>query len=133
MGEKNPVLEKYIKQVGALLQCPSAEKKRFLTAFREQLLDAGVDSISDIAEFHARFGAPETIAQGFLSEGSDLTYIKRKTGVRKIVLLGVLAALAIFLIVMIAELVENHQQATGHGEEVLIEFGTTIYAEDFAR
>ena len=117
--------EAYLRSVGALLDCPVAERKRLLrrlegavTAYLEDTPDA------DETELIKNFGAPEACAAQLLEECDPAVVadIRRKKKRRNRILVAALAALLTLAVIVAAYL-------WFYGKLVVIE--TTHYADGF--
>lgn len=117
--------EKYLRSVGRLLDCSSAERKRLLErlgnavdAYLEDAPNAGE------AELRENFGAPEVCAARLLEEcdPAEMADIRRRRTRRSRILVAVLAALLALAVGVAAYLWSN-------GGLVIIE--TTHYENGF--
>ena len=124
----NKAKKRYLNAVKKNLRCSSRQRKAFLaelnvslTAFLSEIPEA------DEAQLCAAFGAPESVAEDFLStlEAKD---IKKAFSWKRIVLIGVIVALLLWGAMMITVLIDAHFDTHGTGVEALIdrEAGTSI-------
>lgn len=129
---RNKMIDKYIKSVGSLLQCPAGEKKAFLARLRDELGSAELPEDASFDDICERFGAPEALAAGMTADGADPRYLKKKTSVARIVAIAAAALLAIAVICVVFELIDNHRQANGYGKEYGVEYVTAVLTEEDA-
>ncbi len=119
---KNNMIERYIKETGALIQCPAAEKKAFLSRLREEIGELPQEEIGSVEALYERFGAPQELAQSLMSDGADLEFIKKRTRLRTGILAAVAAVLLIIAAAVVIELIDNHRQSSGYGKEYVVEY-----------
>lgn len=115
-------IEKYISDVNSHLLCSSKKKKEIIEDIRGAVLDfaenSGAENIEDV---YKHFGTPEELAKAHLAE-LDPKQIKKKVNIRRIILLGVIAALAMIAFVLIYELVDSHREIRGIFSENISEY-----------
>ena len=103
----------YLKQVKKALPGTTAQKKAYLkklSADIEERLEE--DPALDEAALIRAFGAPDEVAAGFL-EALDTTTVKKAFGWKKIVLIGVIAAILIWLVAVITMWIDGHKNLDG--------------------
>lgn len=113
--------KQYLKEIQKQLVCSGKQRKQFLDAFSdnmdEYLKDNPDASLSDLQE---AMGTPQEIAENFLANESP-AHIKKRMGIVKWVIVGIVAALVIFIIYLTAILIDAHQAIRGHGKEEIVD------------
>lgn len=126
----NREIKKYILDVKSYLICDWRTRQKFLKDLKNDINDF-VDEKEDVTieDIRNRFGEPEKISRSFL-EGADLKKIKRRMNFGKTIILGVIAALLIWLGALLfaiihpyveepkAYMVEEMHNGTGEGEVI---------------
>ena len=113
-------LKKYYNEISTVLICERKQKKAFIKD-----LSANVDEYlavcpeADIDKIKAEFGTPEEIASSFIAN-SDTIKIKKKLDIKKLILIAVVVALAIYLAFIIISLIDVHTEAHGYMEEGVV-------------
>ena len=115
----NEAKRHYLDAVKKNLRCSGRQKKAFLdelnaslTAFLSETPEA------DEAQLCEAFGAPETVAEDFLST-LDAKDIQKAFGWKKIVLIAVIAALLLWGFVLTLELIDAHIDTHGYSKVVI--------------
>lgn len=120
--------KQYLKEIQKQLVCSGKQRKQFLDAFSdnmdEYLKDNPDASLSDLQE---AMGTPQEIAENFLANESP-AHIKKRMGIVKWVIVGIVAALVIFIIYLTAMLIDSHKAQRGHFHYVISE-GEVIIEE----
>ena len=117
--------KQYCKAVSAAVVCDSRQKRAFMKTLRADVgeyLTLQPDATGE--QLAARFGTPQEIAAGFLT--ADPARAAKRLRLRKIVLFAVLAALLLYLVFLIASLIDVHEEAHGVFEEGLLAVQTWI-------
>lgn len=93
----NREIKRYIVSVKSYLICDWRTRQKFLKDLKNDINDF-VDEKEDVTmdDIRDRFGEPEKISRSFL-EGADLKKIKRRMSFGKTIIVGVIAALLIWL------------------------------------
>ncbi len=93
----NREIKKYIIDVKSYLICDWRTRQKFLKDLKNDINDF-VDEKEDVTieDIRNRFGEPEKISRSFL-EGADLKKIKRRMNFGRTIIVGVIAALLIWL------------------------------------
>ena len=109
----------YLKKVKKELRCPAKRKRAFLAEleaglreFAQELPDLTIDQLIDA------FGTPQKQAQDFM-ETLDAKEIKKAFTWKQVVVLGVIAALLIWLGVVVTLWIDGHNDINGYGEEYI--------------
>ncbi|MDE5963781.1 MAG: hypothetical protein K2G65_00060 [Eubacterium sp.] len=97
----NREINKYIIDVKSYLICDWRTRQKFLKDLKNDINDF-VDEKEDVTmdDIRDRFGEPEKISRSFL-EGADLKKIKRRMNFGRTIIVGVIAALLIWLGVLL--------------------------------
>ena len=113
--------KQYLKEIQKQLVCSGKQRKQFLDDFSdnmdEYLKDNPDASLSDLQE---AMGTPQEIAENFLANESP-AHIKKRMGIVKWVIVGIVAALVIFIIYLTAMLIDIHKAQRGHFHDVISE------------
>lgn len=93
----NREIKKYIIDVKSYLICDWRTRQKFLKDLKNDI-NAFADEKEDVTieDIRNRFGEPEKISRSFL-EGADLKKIKRRMNFGRTIIVGVIAALLIWL------------------------------------
>lgn len=93
----NREIKKYIIDVKSYLICDWRTRQKFLKDLKNDI-NAFADEKEDVTieDIRNRFGEPEKISRSFL-EGADLKKIKRRMNFGRTIIVGVIAALFIWL------------------------------------
>lgn len=93
----NREIKKYIIDVKSYLICDWRTRQKFLKDLKNDINDF-VDGKEDVTmdDIRDRFGEPEKISRSFL-ENADLKKIKRRMSFGRTIIVGVIAALLIWL------------------------------------
>lgn len=118
-------IEKYISDVSSKLLCSKEKKKELIEDIRSAVFDFAEGSgTKDIADIYEQFGTPEELAKAHMSE-LDPAQIKKKVNIRRVLIITLIIAIAIFLIFLIGVFFDTH--GDGHGNiSITIEEGTTF-------
>lgn len=114
-------IDNYIKNVGKNLLCSRELKKRYLRQF-----EAGVcefiesNGISSMDEVIAHFGEPEDIAKNLMSY-TDVSKMRRAISWKKLIIAFLAIAMCVYLVAVVIELVDNHDDTHGYGIESIID------------
>ena len=112
----------YLKQVKKELRC-SARQKRALVqplsqALQEYVQENGAVTVEQVT---AAFGTPQQQAQDFM-ETLEASEFKKAFTLKRIVLIGVIAALVIWCAVAVAALIDGHNDIQGYSKTVISDF-----------
>lgn len=120
--------KQYLKEIQKQLVCNGKQRKQFLDAFSdnmdEYLKDNPDASLSDLQE---AMGTPQEIAENFLANESP-AHIKKRMGIVKWVIAGIVAALVILIVAIAITLIDIHKAQRGHFHHVISE-GEVIIEE----
>lgn len=119
--------KQYLKEIQKLLICNGKQRKQFLDSFSdnmdEYLKDNPDASLSDLQE---AMGTPQEIAENFLANESP-AHIKKRMGIVKWVIVGIVAALVIFIIYLTAMLIDVHKAQ--RGQDIIVITEESVYEE----
>ena len=110
-------LDEYFAEVSKALMCPPKQKKAFINQLRsdvESFLNDNPDATAD--EIKACFGSAESIAQSFITNSEPGT-LKKALDIKKVILIGVIVALVIYLAFVVISLIDVHTEAHGYFRE----------------
>lgn len=117
-------IQKYKKRVKALLICDSKTAKNYLNDLENGIADFVENTgATDIEEIIAHFGEPEVVARVFF-ETADIVKIKRRMNIRRVLLIGVLLAVAIWAAAVTYLVIDEHQSSPGYFMEDTVEYVT---------
>ncbi len=120
MTSNERFMKTYYAKVSSLLLCSSKEKRVILnelranvTEYLEENKDAGPEDILSM------FGTPEQIAESAM-HGADPAALKKKTLIKRAVLIAILLALFIWAVFAVVGLIDVHTESHGYYEEGLL-------------
>jgi len=108
------LMRQYLRAVKKEVHCSAKRKRAFLAELEGELREFAQET-PDLAmeQLTEAFGSPQQRAQDFM-ETLDAKEIKKAFGWKKIVLIGVIAFLLIWLIGVIIAVVDGHNAANGY-------------------
>lgn len=116
-NSKEKQLKEYYSEVSKALPCSVKQKKIFLAQLKNDVDTFLLDSPdASVEEIKLRFGTAQSIAESFIYS-SDFTSLKKATDIKKILLIGVIVALAVYLAFVIISLIDVHTEAHGYFRE----------------
>lgn len=117
-------LKAYYSEIEKNIICDRKQKSAFMAELKANIDEyLATEGETDLEKIKAEFGTPEMIAASFLS-GSDAAAIKKKLNIRKIILIAIVIALAIYLAFVIISLIDVHTEAHGYMEEGIMMIST---------
>ena len=117
-------LKAYYSAIEKNIICDRKQKSAFMAELKANIDEyLAAEGETDMEKIKAEFGTPEMIAASFLS-GSDAAAIKKKLNIRKIILIAIVIALAIYLAFVIISLIDVHTEAHGYIEEGIMMIST---------
>lgn len=117
-------LKAYYSAIEKNIICDRKQKSAFMAELKANIDEyLAAEGETDMEKIKAEFGTPEMIAASFLS-GSDAAAIKKKLNIRKIILIAIVIALAIYLAFVIISLIDVHTEAHGYMEEGIMMIST---------
>ena len=109
--------EEYLSKVSKALICDKKQKKAVLDQLRADVEDyLSENSEATVADIEGCFGTPESIAASFM-ENVDTVKLKRSLDLKKIIVIAVVIALAIYALFVVISLIDVHDEAHGYFEE----------------
>ena len=117
MTEK--LIRQYLKETKKNVACSAKRKRAFLAQ-----LEAGLRELAQetddltMEQLTEAFGTPQQQAQSFM-ETLDAKEIKKAFGWKKVVLIGVIAALLIWGVVMVTVLIDSYVASHGYSKVVI--------------
>ncbi len=113
-------LNRYYREISCGLICSSGEKKKFLAELKGNVCDF-LENNPDASfeDIRNTFGTPAEIAESFKQQ-TDITAIKKKMSVKKMLLCAVLAMVVVWLIFVVLSLIDVHTEARGYIEEGIL-------------
>lgn len=117
MGEK--AIRQYLWAAKKEVRCSTKRKRAFLTELETGLRELAQETPDlTMAYLTDAFGTPQQQAQDFM-ETLNVSEIKRAFTWKKAVVIGLIAALLIWVIAVVTLWIDGHAQNHGHGEEYL--------------
>ncbi len=108
------VTDGYLREIKSLMVCDDGTKKKFLKDLKRDVYDYTIEENADSIEMIIEhFGTPEEIAKSFF-ESADIKKIKRKMNFRRVILVGVLAALLIWIVYATVTVIDAHWSYNGY-------------------
>lgn len=103
---------RYYKRIRRALLCKRKLKNKFLGDLKNSVsLYLAENSTADIAELTAHFGSPEEIAENFAADmGIDYRRQLKRRRIVTAVLLGMVAVIMVFTVIMGILIIQNHNQ-----------------------
>lgn len=123
MAVKRMQVRQYIWQVSRRLSCPAGRKRQIMANIRAGIREFLQENPeADMAAVTARFGAPEQIAESYLSE-IDPKELQKALNIRKriftVFLITALAALTMWAIAVVIASIDAHKSAEAYGEFIV--------------
>lgn len=110
----NNDINKYIKDIKSFLICDYKTQKKFIDDFKNDVFSYIEDnSVNDIDKISEHFGTPQEIAKGFF-ENADTKKIKKKMNISRIILIGIIAALLIWIVGVTVAVIDAHPSNDGY-------------------
>ena len=117
-------LDSYFREISSAMICKSSVKKAFLAQLKERINEFVEENRpASTADIAAHFGQPAEIAQAFL-ETTEPSQLKKAMNWKKVVLIGVVAALLIWAGVALAGFVDGRSSTKGHYTDHGIVYGS---------
>ena len=125
----NKQLKSYYREISSALICPQKQKKAFMRDFKNNI-DEYLSTCpeADMDKIKAEFGTAQEIASSFVW-GSDTAEIKKKLDIRKLLIIAVIIALAIYLAFVVISLIDVHTEAHGYIDEGIMMISTLTGGE----
>lgn len=125
----NKQLKSYYKEISSALICSAKQKKAFMNELKSDIDEyLATCPQADMDKIKAEFGTAQEIASSFIT-GSDTAEIKRKLDIRKLLIIAVIIALAIYLAFIVISLIDVHSEAHGYIQESVMMVSTLVGGE----
>lgn len=112
MHEK--LIHRYCRAVGSYLPCSPRQKREILLGLRQRLEDHCAEHPESAEDLEAAFGTPQAVAAAYIDDmdtGELLAALRHRRRVLRLVGVGLLAALAIWLTACIISAIDLHKAA----------------------
>ena len=112
MHEK--LIRRYCRAVGSYLPCSPRQKREILLGLRQRLEDHCAEHPESAEDLEAVFGTPQAVAAAYIDDmdtGELLAALRHRRRVLRLVGVGLLAALAIWLTACIISAIDLHKAA----------------------
>lgn len=112
MHEK--LIHRYCRAVGSYLPCSLRQKREILLGLRQRLEDHCAEHPESAEDLEAAFGTPQAVAAAYIDDmdtGELLAALRHRRRVLRLVGVGLLAALAIWLTACIVSAIDLHKAA----------------------
>lgn len=112
MHEK--LIHRYCRAVGSYLPCSPRQKREILLGLRQRLEDHCAEHPEGAEDLEAAFGTPQAVAAAYIDDmdtGELLAALRHRRRVLRLVGVGLLAALAIWLTACIISAIDLHKAA----------------------
>ena len=118
MHEK--LIRRYCRAVGSYLPCSLRQKREILLGLRQRLEDHCAEHPESAKDLEAAFGTPQAVAAAYIDDmdtGELLAALRQR---RRILRVGLLAALAIWLTACIISAIDLHKAAHEEWNETYV-------------
>ena len=112
MHEK--LIYRYCRVVGSYLPCSLRQKREILLGLRQRLEDHCAEHPESAEDLEAAFGTPQAVAAAYIDDmdtGELLAALRQRRRILRLVGVGLLAALAIWLTACIISAIDLHKAA----------------------
>ena len=122
----NKEINRYIKDIKKELLYGTKESRQFLKELKQNVTDyAEENQNADMAQVTEQFGKPEDIAKTYLADLSGSVGMRKAINKKKVFIVGVVAMLLIWLIFVVAALIDSYIEGP-----VVIIHGSGIEVEE---
>lgn len=117
----------YLHAIDNNLVCPKKQKKVILEDIEASIRDyIENENITDISQLYSHFGSAEEIAKNYLADFVNPADIKKAINKKKVLVIGVIVALIIYVLALIIVIVDGHISVNGYivesaPQEILID------------
>ena len=124
---KNKVVNKYIKALSKQIVYPGKKKKKYLSEIKMDLLNSTESNPdADYELLCENFGSPESLAKEFMDNVDPAEY-KKAVSKKRVLLIAVIIAIAIWAVFILSLWIEGHKQINGYtldyiGDEPITHF-----------
>lgn len=107
-------IKNYIKEVKSLLICDYKTQNKFIGDIKCRL-DEHIENglIHNIDDVYKRMGTPQDIAKAFF-ENADVKKVKKKMNITKIILIGVIIALVVWISILLGAVIHPYVEESGY-------------------
>lgn len=108
------LIHRYCRAVGSYLPCSLRQKREILLGLRQRLEDHCAEHPESAEDLEAAFGTPQAVAAAYIDDmdtGELLAALRHRRRVLRLVGVGLLAALAIWLTACIISAIDLHKAA----------------------
>lgn len=121
MHEK--LIHRYCRAVGSYLPCSLRQKREILLGLRQRLEDHCAEHPESAEDLEAAFGTPQAVAAAYIDDmdtGELLAALRQRRRILRLVGVGLLAALAIWLTACIISAIDLHKAAHEEWNETYV-------------
>lgn len=121
MHEK--LIHRYCRAVGSYLPCSLRQKREILLGLRQRLEDHCAEHPESAEDLETVFGTPQAVAAAYIDDmdtGELLAALRHRRRVLRLVGVGLLAALAIWLTACIISAIDLHKAAHEEWNETYV-------------
>lgn len=121
MHEK--LIHRYCRAVGSYLPCSLRQKRDILLGLRQRLEDHCAEHPESAEDLEAAFGTPQAVAAAYIDDmdtGELLAALRQRRRILRLVGVGLLAALAIWLTACIISAIDLHKAAHEEWNETYV-------------
>ncbi len=121
MHEK--LIRRYCRAVGSYLPCSPRQKREILLGLRQRLEDHCAEHPESAEDLETVFGTPQAVAAAYIDDmdtGELLAALRQRRRILRLVGVGLLAALAIWLTACIISAIDLHKAAHEEWNETYV-------------
>lgn len=121
MHEK--LIHRYCRAVGSYLPCSPRQKREILLGLRQRLEDHCAEHPESAEDLEAAFGTPQAVAAAYIDDmdtGELLAALRQRRRILRLVGVGLLAALAIWLTACIISAIDLHDATHGWNKTKIV-------------
>ncbi len=114
---------RYCRAVGSYLPCSLWQKREILLGLRQRLEDHCAEHPESAEDLEAAFGTPQAVAAAYIDDmdtGELLAALRQRRRILRLVGVGLLAALAIWLTACIISAIDLHKAAHEEWNETYV-------------
>lgn len=118
-------IKAYLDDIGSKLVCSKKQKKIILEDIEASIRDyIENESVADMSTLYSHFGSAEEIAKTYLADFVNPSDIKKAINKKKVLIIGVIVALIIWLLAVCIALLD------AHNEPIIIVQGSAVEAPE---
>lgn len=117
------LIHRYCRAVGSYLPCSLRQKREILLGLRQRLEDHCAEHPESAEDLEAAFGTPQAVAAAYIDDmdtGELLAALRQRRRILRLVGVGLLAALAIWLTACIISAIDLHKAAHEEWNETYV-------------